>query len=308
VVWAAAVWGALPLSGSVNRLSLGLPMRPEFRDAQGAEIRTITPEYFETLRIPLLRGRVFSTLDTQTAPRVIILSDAAESAYFQGQDAVGQLVNVNGTVCAVIGIVKAVRLGGPDAPVRLEAYLPIAQETIWNTAFVIRTLGPPDDALPSVKAAIRAVNATQVITATRSLEDYFERLVGARRFNMELMSLFGLLGLVIAAVGLYGVMAQTVGQRTSEIGLRMALGAAPYQILRHVLGRATMYVAIGLACGVVGALGLARLIQTFLFQVQPNDFPVYAIVACSLVAVGLGTAWVPARRAARIDPVKTLRN
>jgi putative ABC transport system permease protein len=303
----AAVNGGLPLSGSVNRISLGLPMRPDFRDTQGAEIRIITPDYFRVLRIPLQRGRVFSNADAQAAPRVIILNEVAERTYFEGQDALGQLVNVNGTVCAVIGIVKGVRLGGPDAPMRLEAYVPVAQERIWNSAFVIRTSGPPSDALPSVKEAMRAVNSAQVISASRTLEDYFERLVGARRFNMQLMGLFGLLGIVIASVGLYGVMAQLVGQRTAEIGLRMALGAVPSQILKNVLGRATAYVAVGLTCGVVGALALAKLIETFLFQVQPNEFSVYAIVAFSLVAVGLAAAWLPARRASQIDPLKTLR-
>ena len=307
VTGAAAVTGGLPLSGSVNRLSLGLPARPDFRDSQGAEIRTITPDYFDVLRIPLDRGRAFSDSDTDNSPRVIILNDVAEKAYFGTTDALGELVNVNGTICAVVGVVKAVRLGGPAAPVRLEAYLPAAQEPLWNTSFVIRTARDPQSALPDVKDAIRAVNPGQVIGATSTLDQYFERLIGNRRLNMQLLGLFGVLGVIIAAVGVYGVMAQMVGQRTREIGVRMALGAAPQQVLTDVLRRATAYVIAGLVCGIAGSLSASRLVEAFLFQVQPTDATVYAVVSLVFATAGILAAWVPARRAARVDPLATLR-
>jgi ABC-type antimicrobial peptide transport system permease subunit len=174
----------------------------------------------------------------------VILNDVSERLYFDGQNALGQLVKVQGTDRMVVGIVKGVRLGGPETDVRQEAYVPVAHSTVWSGDFVIRTSGPPNEMLPAVKAAIRTVNPNQVIAASRTLLEYFDRLVAQRRFNMQLLGLFGLLGTVIADVGIYGVMAYIVTQRTHEIGVRMALGALPSQILGTVLTRATGYVGI----------------------------------------------------------------
>jgi ABC-type antimicrobial peptide transport system permease subunit len=139
------------------------------------------------------------------------------------------------------------------------------------------------------------------------MDDVLARQVAQRRFNMLLLGLFGLLGLVISAVGIYGVMAYIVAQRTPEIGIRMALGAAPSQILGDVLTRATSYVAIGLALGMGGAWALARFVQRFLFEVQPHDRVVYVSVAAVLLAAGVVAALIPARRAARVDPIVALR-
>jgi putative ABC transport system permease protein len=172
---------------------------------------------------------------------------------------------------------------------------------------VIRTSGDPSDMLPSVKAAIRAVNPNQALTTWRTLQEYFDRVVAQRRFNMQLLGLFGLLGGVIAGVGIYGVMAYNVAQRTQEIGVRMALGALPSQILRNVLTSATAYVTIGLVLGLSGAWGLSGLMQAFLFQVQARDSSVYALVSLTVAAAGLLAAWVPAWRASTVDPLIALR-
>jgi ABC-type antimicrobial peptide transport system permease subunit len=161
--------------------------------------------------------------------------------------------------------------------------------------------------LPAVKAAIRDVNPGQVIATSRTLQEYFNRLVAPRRFNMQLLGLLGLLGGVIAAVGIYGVMAYIVAQRTHEIGVRMALGALPSQILGNVLTRATAYVTIGLVLGLAGAWCLSGYMQTFLFQVHARDFRIYLLVSVVIAATGVLAAWVPARRASRVDPLIALR-
>ena len=302
---AAALGGALPVSGSMSRTNLIVSGRPDRH--QGVDIFHITPDYFTVLRVPLLRGRFFNDADNEAAQKAVMLNDQAERQYFAGRNALGQVVTLDSDDRVVVGIVQGLRLGGPATAVRPEAYVPVAQSTVGSGYFLIRTLGPPTDLLPAVKTAIRTVNPTQVMAAPRTLQSYFDHLVAPRRFNMQLLGLFGLLGTVIAAVGIYGVMAFIVAQRTHEIGVRMALGARPSQILGHVLTRATAYVTIGLVLGLAGAWGLARFVQTFLFQVQPHDVGVYALVSLTLAASGLLAAFVPARRAARVDPLIALR-
>jgi putative ABC transport system permease protein len=302
---AAAIAGGLPLSGSTSRTNLIVSGRPD--QTRGIDIRQITPDYFKVLRVPLLRGRFFGDADNGSGQKAVILNDVAERLYFNGQSALGQLVMLNREERVVVGIVRGMRLGGPETEVRQEAYVPVAQSTILGCDFVIRTAGRPNDLLPAVKGAIRAVSPTQVIPSTRTLQDYFDRLVAQRRFNMQLLGLFGLVGTVIAAVGIYGVMAYIVAQRTHEIGVRMALGAVPSQILGNVLTHATAYVAVGLVLGLSGAWGLARFVQAFLFQVQGHDVSVYVLVSLTLAASGLLAAFIPARRASRVDPLIALR-
>jgi putative ABC transport system permease protein len=304
---AAAIAGGLPLSGDTTRVGLAVLGRPAPPGNQGVDIRQITPDYFRVLRIPLLRGRFFTDRDNETGQKAVILNDVSERLYFDDQNALGRLVKVQGTDRVVVGIVRGVRLGGPETDVRQEAYVPVAQSTISSCDLVIRTSGDPSDMLPSVKAAIRAVNPNQALTTWRTLQEYFDRVVAQRRFNMQLLGLFGLLGGVIAGVGIYGVMAYNVAQRTQEIGVRMALGALPSQILRNVLTSATAYVTIGLVLGLIGAWGLSGLMQAFLFQVQARDSSVYALVSLTVAAAGLLAAWVPAWRASTVDPLIALR-
>jgi putative ABC transport system permease protein len=304
---AAALGGGLPLSGGMTRTALTVSGQPSPSDRQGVDLHQITSDYFKVMRIPLLRGRAFADADSATSQKAIILNDVSERLYFAGENAVGQLVTLQGDERVVVGIVKGVRLGGPETDVRQEAYVPVAQSALWSCDFVIRASGPPLDLLPAVKRAIRAVSSNQVVSAPRTLEDYFEVIVAQRRFNMQLLGLFALVGTVIAGVGIYGVVAFIVAQRTHEIGVRMACGARPSQILWNVLGRAAAYVGAGVVAGLAGAWGLERSIKAFLFQAQPNDLRVYVFVSLVLAAVGILAAFVPARRASRVDPLAALR-
>ena len=173
---------------------------------------------------------------------------------------------------------------------------------------VMRTKGDPLSVLPAVKAAIWSVNREQHLSGdVFTLDAYMDRLIAQRRFNMALLALFGLLGLVIAAVGIYGVMAYVVAQRTNEIGVRMALGATPGRVLSMVLGRAAVLMAAGLAIGGVGAWYLSVGVKTFLFEVAPNDGRVFVPALAVLAAAGLVASAIPARRASRVDPMIALR-
>jgi predicted permease len=304
---ASALANGLPLSGSWSRNSVKVPGREkEFDGDDSVDVREVTADYLKAVRIPLLRGRYFTDADNKTSAPVILLSEFSAKRYFPDRDALGATIGVYGDR-TVVGIVGSLRLGGPETEVRPESYLPMAQGTIAGADLVLRTSGDPLSVLPAVKAAIWSVDPTLTIADAQTLEEFLQRLIAQRRFNMLLLSLFGVLAIVIAAVGIYGVMAYIVEQRTQEIGVRMALGALPGRILRMVLGRAAVFMMAGLALGLAGAWGLARFVASFLFKVQPHDPVVYALVALVLLTAGLIAAFLPARRAASVDPLVALR-
>jgi putative ABC transport system permease protein len=303
----AGVDNGLPLSGSWSRGPMSRPGRPAIDEGDGAFRHDITPGYFTVMRIPFLRGRGFTDADSATSERVAIINDVAARRYFPGEDPIGQTIEIDTTNRVIVGIVRGVRVVGPTSDIGSEVYRPLMQSEVGGADFAIRTYGDPEAVRESAKAAIRQVRPEQTFPLSGALEMYFDTLAAQRKFNMLLLGLFGLLGIVIAGVGIYGVMAYIVAQRTPEIGIRMALGAAPAQILGDVLTRATSYVAIGLALGLAGAWGLAHFVQRFLFEVQPHDRVVYGAVAAVLLAAGLVAALIPARRAARVDPIVALR-
>jgi ABC-type antimicrobial peptide transport system permease subunit len=172
----------------------------------------------------------------------------------------------------------------------------------------MRTSADPLSVLPAVKAAIWSVNRDQRITADIfTLEGYMERLIAQRRFNMALLALFGVVGLVIAAVGIYGVMAYVVAQRTNEIGVRMALGTTPLDVISMVLTRAAVLMIVGVIVGVAGAWYLSAGVRTFLFQIEPNDMSIFVAAIATLTIAGLAASVVPAQRAATVDPLVALR-
>jgi len=238
-----------------------------------------------------------------------VINEAAAAKYWPGSDPLGQHVKMNGKDRVVVGIVRNIRHLGPETAPRQECYIPLAQNPPVGADLVMRTSGDPLAVLPAVKAAIWSVNKEQRLSRdTVTLEGYMDRLIAQRRFNMALLALFGLLGLVIAGVGIYGVMAYVVAQRTNEIGVRMALGATRGTVVGMVLGRAAVLMAIGLAIGLAGAWYLSSTVRSFLFEVEPTNPWVFASALGSLAAVGLLASALPARRAATIDPLVALRH
>lgn len=207
----------------------------------------------------------------------------------------------------MVGIVGSVRLGGPESEVRPEAYLPMTAKSAFGADLVIKTAGNAEAMAPAVRAAIWEIAPDLTLGEVQTFDLLFERLIAQRKFNMLLLSIFGALAIIITGVGIYGVMAYVVEQRTQEIGVRMALGAQPSRVQGMVLGRAMMFVAAGLVIGTAGAYALSGAVRTFLFSVEPGDPAIYLSTAVLLVAIGLIAAWIPARRAARVDPIIALR-
>jgi len=306
VVKVGGIANGLPLSGNWSRTSVKVPGRTvEYDDQDSVDVRNVTGDYFAATGINVLRGRALTAADVTGAP-VAVLSEESAKRYYGDRDPIGTTVGINGDR-TVVGIVSSVRLGGPESEVRPEAYLPITEKSAFGADLVIKTAGSAEALAPAVRAAIWDIAPDLTLGDVQTFELLFDRLIAQRKFNMLLLSIFGALAIVITGVGIYGVMAYVVEQRTQEIGVRMALGAQPGRVQVMVLRRAMVFVLTGLTLGTAGAYALSGAVRTFLFRVEPGDPAVYLATAALLVAIGLLAAWIPARRAARVDPIVTLR-
>jgi putative ABC transport system permease protein len=308
VAGASVLDGGLPLSNVEFVDGITVPGRDP-RPSDTIEVYRVTPEYPTTLRIPLLRGRLFTGADNRpgSAP-VVLLNDVAARQYLAGREALGATVGLGlEGDRTVVGIVGGTRTDGPETDVRPEAYVPVAQGGIRSGYLMIRTNEDPGRLVAPIAAIVTAVAPQARIGTFQTLDSLFSGLVARRRFNMVLVGLFGVLAIAIASVGIYGVVSYLVEQRTQEIGVRLALGAVPSGIVRMVLGRSAGVVGAGVVIGLVGAWALARFARAFLFQVQPHDPLIYLLMSALLFVTGLTAAAVPARRAARVDPLDALR-
>lgn len=305
----AAVSGGAPLSGAFRTNTVTVAGRPPLTSADDeAEIREVTPEYAAALRVPIRRGRFISDDDRAGAAPVIVLSDEAVARYFGGADPIGTTVTIDEQPRLVVGVVGDVRTKGPDSRQQPQVYVPFAQAQPLGATLVLRTTGDAMAAAPAVKAAVLASLPGVPVAGLTSLETSLNTALAQRRFNTMIIGLFGVLAIAIATAGIYGVMAMLVTQRTQEIGVRMALGALPSRVVRMVLGRATSYLVIGVALGWLAAWPLAQTVGAFLFGVTPHDPVVFIGVSGILIAAGLLAATMPARRAARVDPLIALRS
>jgi predicted permease len=269
--------------------------------------------YFETMGIPLLAGRDFTERDTATAPKVAIVSARIVRECFPGgpTEALGRRVRLDdgGEWLTVVGVVADIRQMGLDRQVQPMIYAPFQQDRsgfVRFVAFVTRT-STPASVVEGIRAESRRAAPDLPIMSTVTMDEAVAASVAPPRFRMVLLALFALAATLIATCGIYGLMAYAVSQRRREIGVRMALGADRRDVLRLVLTRALRIVVGGLAVGLAGAAGVTRVLQTFLFGVTPTDPIAFTIVTLLLMAVGLMAAWLPARRATRIDPCAALR-
>ena len=276
-------------------------------------IPKIDADYFRTMGIPLLAGREFTAGDTAAAPKVAIVSERVVREYFPGgpREALGRRVRVwgNSEWLTVVGVVADIRQRSLAQDVQPLIYAPFQQDRsgfVRFVTFVARTSTPASVA-EGIRAEIRRAAPDLPIESAVTMDEAVAASVAQPRFRMVLLALFALAATLIAACGLYGLMAYAVAQRRREIGVRMALGAEPRDVLRLVLTRALRIVATGLIVGLAGAAGVTRVLQRFLFGVTPTDPIVFAAVTFLLMTVGLVAAWVPARRATRIDPCAALR-
>jgi putative ABC transport system permease protein len=269
--------------------------------------------YFKTMAIPLLAGREFTAQDTAEAPKVAIVSERIVREYFPGGpgEALGRHVRLSdrGEWMTVVGVVADIRQRGLDRDVQPMIYAPFQQDRsgfVRYVSFVART-ATPVSVVEGIRAEIRRAAPDLPIEATRTMDEAVAASVAQPRFRMVVLVLFAIAATLIATCGIYGLMAYAVTQRRREIGVRMALGADRRDVLRLVLTRALRIVVAGLIIGLAGAAGVTRVLQTFLFGVTPTDPIAFTIVTLLLAAVGLMAAWLPARRATRIDPWDALR-
>jgi len=269
--------------------------------------------YFKTMGIPLLAGREFTASDTAAAPNVAIVSERVVREYFPGgpSEALGRRVRLCDTCewLSVVGVVAEIRQRGLDQAVQPMIYAPFQQDRsgfVRFVAFVART-ATPASAAEGIRAEIRRAAPDLPIASALTMDEAVAASVAPPRFRMWLLGLFATTATLIATCGIYGLMAYAVTQRRREIGVRMALGAERRDVLRLVLTRALRIIVAGLIVGLAGAAGVTRVLQTFLFGVTPTDPIAFTIVTLLLMAVGLMAAWLPARRATRIDPCAALR-
>jgi predicted permease len=305
----AAVVSRLPLNAGNSTRSVQIQGRTESPSDISPDYLVTTPEYFRTVGIQLLRGRGFSDRDDAAAQPAAVVSESMARYFWPGQDAVGKFLKVGDEKDwrQVVGVVGDIRQHGLDRAPRPTLYLPYSQDPWPFMALVVRTKMEALSATSAVEDAIHAVDKDEPLYRVRSMEQVVTSSLSTRRFQMTLVALFAALAVTLACVGVYGVMAYSVAQRTHEIGIRVALGAQRRDVLALVLGQGCRLAFMGIALGLTGALGFARLLSSLLFGVRPTDPFVFAGVAILLAGVSLAACYLPARRAMRVDPIIALR-
>jgi len=320
-VAAAAAIDELPFSGGIWVSGWEVEGRPKPRPAEVVAVdgRIVTPEYFAVMGISLRRGRLFAAGDVQGGGPVAVIDDAMARVFWPGEDPIGKRIrNWNAGSQAddpeypwttVVGVVGSVHDDNLEAKPRVELYRPVAQPSWLPPAmtFVMRSAGDPLALAAAARGAVRGLDPDQPIAGLRTLEQVVAGSVAPRRFALLLLGIFAALALALAAVGVYGVTYHSVVRRTRELGLRIALGARPHQVLRLLIAEAGALVALGLGIGLVAALALTRVMSSLLYGVGPADPPTYAGVALFLALAAFLSAWIPGRRATRLDPAAALR-
>jgi putative ABC transport system permease protein len=303
--------GHLPFRGNAGR-SFQIEGRPPEAPGHlpGASYSVACPNYFRTMGIPVLKGREFTPQDTVSAPGAIVINEAMARAFWPKEDPVGRAIRLGGSDgprLIVVGVAGDVHHLGLDVPVERQFFRPYMQAGWPVMSVVVRTTHAPATFAAPVKKAIADVLPDWPVSGFQTMEEIVHDSTGSRRFPMLLLSVFSVLALVLAAVGIVGVVGHSVAQRTHEIGLRMALGAGTVDVLRLVVSGNMMWVLAGLAAGVAGSAGLTRLLSGLLYNVRPLDPAVIGTVSALLATVALFASYLPARRAARIDPMAALR-
>ncbi len=274
---------------------------------EDAFVYVVTPGYFGAMGMHLRAGRDFNWQDSPTSEPVVIINQAAARRHWPGEDPVGRMAAAGGVDTRVIGVISDVRESSVEETSSPEAYVLATQADPAGAELVVRTKLPPEALASSVLKTLRTLNPGQPANEFRPLQQIVDHAVSPRRFFVSLVACFAVLGLVLASLGIYGVISYSVAQRTQEIGIRMALGAAPWQVLFGVIGKTLRVALIGIALGIIGSLAAAKWIASLLFGTAPTDPATFAGVILLLSAVGFIAGYIPARRATKIDPLVALR-
>ncbi len=313
-VTSVALTNPLPLSGGGNQTFF----IPEGAADPGpgrrfsTENNAASRDYFTTMRIPLLRGRTFTDREMPDEPDVCIIDTTFAETHFAGQDPLGKRINIGGSpdspnFATVVGVVGHVQNFGLGQNTRVQLYFPYRQSPPTNLAFVLRTSVEPSALASSIRTAMREVETTLPVFGIRTMDELFDNTVANQRIMLILLGVFGGIALLLAAIGLYGVLSYIVGQRTREVGIRMALGAPASSVRQLMLGQGLRLALAGITVGLIACFAVSRLLSSVLYEVSPTDPLSLTAVVAILIFVGLLACWLPARRATKVDPVTALR-
>jgi putative ABC transport system permease protein len=272
------------------------------------DVASATAGYFSAMGIPVLEGREFEAADRDSTAKVAVISDVVAKRYFPKGNAVGQNVTIDGDTLRVVGIARQVRMYNLQEEGRGQLYVPHGYRQYRYMIVAVRANGDPMQLVTAARRAIHSVDPEQAIVNMRPMADQIRDSLAERRLVLTLVGVFAAAALLLAALGVYGVTASSVTQRTRELGIRMALGAQRRSVIWSVLGEPTRLVAIGLAIGLAGTLAARKVVQRLLYDVSPTDPLTLAAVALVLLLVALLASYIPARRATRLDPMIALRS
>lgn len=311
-VRAAALGWSLPFEGNSNfdgYLIQGRPVPPSGNEDQTLQT-AVSPGYFDALRIPVLTGRDFTTADDTTSMAVAIVDETLAKRYWTGAEALGKRIRVTGdtTWCTIVGIVGHTRDNDPANNPGPHMYVSLAQAGGSQLSLAVRTSGDAARVIPAVRSTIARLEPSIPLDGVRALSDVVDQSLATRRLTKLLLAGFALLAMTLASVGIYGVMSLHVANRSREFGIRLAIGAEPGQLIRLVLGEGALLAIAGVGVGVLGALGATRWIQSLLYDVSATDPLVFAVLPLMLAFVALAACYLPARRAAKSDPLIALRS
>jgi putative ABC transport system permease protein len=310
-VQAAGASNVVPLGGDYV-LGFVIEGRPPLPPGAGQSTNyyAVSADYFKAMGIPLLRGRVFTEQDTRNSTRVAVISESMAKRVFPNEDPIGKRIHVtNGPTVfrEIVGIVGDVKHYGLDQDTTLQTYEPYTQQPFSFMTLVVRTAGDPTNLTSAIRNQVLSIDKEQPVSGVRTLEQRVSTSIAQQRFSMLLLGVFAAVAMVLAAVGIYGVLSYAAAQRTHEIGIRMALGARAGDVLKMVIGQGMKLTLAGVALGSGAALALTQLMRRLLFGVTAADPMTYAVIALSLTLVALFACWIPARRAAKVDPMVALR-
>jgi putative ABC transport system permease protein len=275
----------------------------------------VSPRFFETMRIPLKKGRGFEGSDLQGGPQVTIIDEQFVKKYFPHTDPIGKRITfgptrrgaTDSTWITIVGVVGHAAHEGLDAEPRIQYYFPTSQFGLNGMTVAIRTVVNPTSVLSAAREAVHSVDSNLPLSAVNTMDKLVESSVGQRKLSMMLLALFSIIAVVLASIGIYGVMSYSVTQRSRELGIRMALGAERPRVLALVVGQGMTLAGIGVAIGLVAAFALTRFLSNLLFSVGATDPSTFTLVSVVLVTVAFLATLVPALRATRVDPVVALR-
>jgi len=314
-VQSAGAGHVVPLTGNDFVLAFEIDGRPPLPPGatQSTNYYSVSADYFKAMGIPLRRGRVFTERDTKDSPRVAVINETMAKKMFPDEDPIGKRITFdnrqkgNPEWFEIVGVVGDVKQYGLDQATTMQTYEPYIQQTFPYMTLVVRTTSDPTNLASVIRGEVLKLDKEQPTTNFKTLNEFFSISIAQQRFSVVLLGVFAVVALVLAAVGIYGVLSYAVTQRTHEIGIRVALGAGRRDVMRLVVGQGMLLTVIGVGCGLGAAFALTRLMASLLFGVTATDKATFASVAILLLAVALLACYIPARRATKVDPLVALR-